>query len=55
MLHIKFRGNRSTGSGEDFWRVFTISGHGGNLGHVTSIKLKKFHFHIPKSLHTKFG
>ena len=30
MLHAKFRGNRSTGSGEeDFLRVFTIYGHGG--------------------------
>ena len=35
MLHIKFRGNRSAGSGEeDFSRVFTIYGHGGHLGHV---------------------
>ena len=38
MLHTKFRGNRSTGSGEeDFQRVSTIYGHGGHLGHVTSI------------------
>ena len=37
MLHIKFRGNQPTGSGEDFGRVFTIHGYGGNLGHVTKI------------------
>ena len=38
MLHTKFCGNRLAGSGEkDFWRVFTIYGHGGHLGHVTSI------------------
>ena len=38
MLHTKFRGNRPAGSGEeDFCRVFTIYGHGGHLGHVTSI------------------
>ena len=38
MLHIKFRGNRPVGSGEeDFLKVFTIYGHGGYLGHVTSI------------------
>ena len=37
MLHTKFRGNRSAGSEEDFLRVFTIYGHGGHLGHVTSI------------------
>ena len=37
MLHTKFRGNRPAGSGVDFQRVFTIYGHGGYLGHVTSI------------------
>ena len=36
MLHTKFRG-KPAGSGEDFKRVFTIYGHGGHLGHVTSI------------------
>ena len=54
MLHTKFRRNRSTGSGEDFLRVFTIYGHGGHLDHVTSIMLIIFHFHVTKSLHTKF-
>ena len=37
MLHTKFRGNRPAGSGGDFYRGFTIYGHGGHLGHVTSI------------------
>ena len=37
MLHAKFLLNRSTGSGEDFLRVYTIYGHGGHLGHVTLI------------------
>ena len=55
MLHTKFRGNRPAGSGEDFLMFFTINRHGGNLGHVTSIILINFHFHVPKSLHTKFG
>ena len=55
MLHTQFRGNRPAGSGEDFLRVFTINGHGGHLGHVTSIISTHFHFHVPKSLHTKFG
>ena len=42
MLHIKFRGNLSTGSGEeDFFKVFTIYGHGSHLGHVTSIPIKE--------------
>ena len=38
MLHTKFRENWPAGSGEeDFSMVFTIFGHGGHLGHVTSI------------------
>ena len=45
MLHTKFRGNRPAGSGEeDFLRVFTIYGHGGQLGHVTSIMSSDFYF-----------
>ena len=36
MLHIMFQDNRPKGSGEeDFYKVFTIYGHGGHLGHVT--------------------
>ena len=55
MLHIKFRGNRSAGSGEeDFQRVSTIYGHGGHLGHVTSIMSSDFHFLLPESFHKKF-
>ena len=56
MLHTKFRGNRLTGSGEEnFQRVFTIYGHGGRLGHVTSIMSSDFHFLVLESFHTKFG
>ena len=55
MLHTKFHGNRSTGSEEDFRRVFYIHGHGGHLGHVTSIMSLNFNFLVPKSLLTKFG
>ena len=56
MLHTKFRGNRPAGSGEeDFWRVFTIYGHGGHLGHVTSIMSSDFHFLVPESFHKKFS
>ena len=50
MLHTKFCGNWPPGSGGDVLRVFTIHGHGGHLGHVTSIILINFHFHLPKSL-----
>ena len=56
MLHTKFRGNQPVGSEEeDFWRVFTIYGHGGHLGHVTSIMSSDFHFLVPESFHTQFG
>ena len=54
MLHTKFRGNRLAGSrGEDF-EGFLQYGHGGLLGHVTSI-MSDFHFLVPESFHTKFG
>ena len=55
MLHIKFRGNRTAGSGEDFLRVFAIYGRGSLLGHVTSIMSSDFRFLVPESVHTKFG
>ena len=56
MLHTKFHGNRPAGSREeDFRRVFTLYGHGGHLGHVTSIILINFHFDVPKILHINFG
>ena len=56
MLHTKFRGNRSAGSGrEDLRRVFTIYEHGGHLGHVTSIMSSDFYFLVPESFHTNFG
>ena len=52
MLHTKFCGNRSAGSGEeDFQRVSTIYGHGGHLGHVTSIMSSDFHFLVHESFH----
>ena len=54
MLNTKFCQNRPAGSG-DFFRVFTISGRGGHLGHVTSIMSSDFHFLVPESFHTKFG
>ena len=56
MLHTKFHGNWPAGSDEeDFLRVFTIYGHGGHLGHVTSNTSSDFHFLVPESFHTKFG
>ena len=55
MLHTKFQGNRPAGSGEEDFLRFTIYGHGGHLGHVTSITLTNFHFLVPESFHTKFS
>ena len=50
MLHTKFHGNRSNDSGEDnFLRGFNIYGHGGHLGHVTSIMSLNFNFLVPKT------
>ena len=56
MLHTKFRGNLPDRSGEeDFWRVFTIYGRGGHLGHVTQMPRTNFPSPYPKRLHIKFG
>ena len=54
MLNTKFRENRPAVSGEeDFVRVFTIYGHSGHLGHVTSIMPSDFHFLVPESFRIK--
>ena len=56
MLHTKFQGNQSIGSGEeDCLSFFTIYGHGGHLGHVTLFICINFHSHSPISFHMKFG
>ena len=47
VLHTKPQGHWPFGSGEDFWRVFTIYGCGGYLGHVTQIPQTNFHSPIP--------
>ena len=44
MLHTKPQGHWPFGSGEDFWRVFTIYGCGGHLGHVTQTPANKLWF-----------
>ena len=50
MLDTKFHGNQPAGSGEeDLYRVFTIYGHGGHLGHVTSIMSTDFYFLVHES------
>ena len=52
MLHTKFQGHQSIGSGEeDFFKVFTIYGHGGHLGHVAQLICINFHSYSPSSFH----
>ena len=56
MLHAKFQDHRTSGSGEeDFFKVFTIYGHGGHLGHVTWTIYTNFHSPFLRRLHIKFG
>ena len=55
MLHTMFRGNRSTGSGEEIFKVFTIYGRGGHLGHVTWTIYASFGSLFPRRLYIKFG
>ena len=38
-----------------FEGFFTIYGHGGHLGHVTSIMSSDFHFLVPKTVLKIFG
>ena len=51
------QGHQSTGSGEeDFFKVFTIYGHGSHVGHVTQLIIYiKYHSHIPISFHMNSG
>ena len=56
MLHTKFQSHRFIGSGEEnFFKVFTIYGHGGHLGHVTLLICINFHSHVSISFHMKLG
>ena len=50
MLHAKFQGHQSSGSGEeDFFKVFTIYGHGGHVEYVTKFICINFHCYSPSS------
>ena len=56
MLHAKFQDHKTSGSGEeDFFKVFTIYGHGGPFGHVTWTIYINFRSPFPWRLHIKFG
>ena len=55
MLHTKFQGHQSVGSGEDFFKVFTIYGHDGHVDHVTKLICTNFHANATSSFHMHFG
>ena len=55
MQHTEFHGNRSTGSGDEFLKIFTIYGLGGHLSHVTQMPRTNFCSPYPRRLHIKFG
>ena len=55
MLHTKFRGNQSAGSEEEdfegFYHIWAwLTSWSCDQHHIND-----FYFHVPKSLHTKFG
>ena len=54
MLHTKFQGHQSSGSGEDFLTFFTMYGHGGHVGYVIQLICINFHSHSPLSFHLNF-
>ena len=49
MLHTKFQGHRFIVSGDDFFKVFTIYGHGGHAGYVTHLYKFSFPFSLKLS------
>ena len=57
MLHTKFRGIGQLVPERKIFDglFFSIWGHCGHFGYVTSIMLSDFHFLVPESFHTKFG
>ena len=55
MLHTKFQGHRSIDSGEeDFFKDFTIYGHGLHVGHVTQLICINFSFPFSFKLSYEF-
>ena len=55
MLHTKFNGNRSAGSGEDFKGFLPSMGVAAILVICDQYHVNKFSFLVLKSLHAKFG
>ena len=55
MLHAKVQDHMTSGSGEDFFKVFTIYRQCSHLGHVTWTIYINFRSPFPRRLHIKFG
>ena len=55
MLHAKFQDHRTSGSGEEIFKVFTIYGRGGHLGHVTWTVYINYRSPFPRRLYIKPG
>ena len=55
MINAKFQNNRTSGSGEDFLKFYTIYGHGGHLGHMTWTIDINIRSPFPKRLHVKLS
>ena len=54
MLHTKFQGHWSIGSGGEDFKGF-YHGYGSTFGHVTQLIRSHFHSHSPITFHIKFG
>ena len=58
MLHAKIQEQRTSSSGEDFFKalkVLTIYWGGGHIGHVTWTICTNYGFPFPRTIHTKLG
>ena len=55
MLYTKFHGNWPDGSGEEYFEGFLPFMGMAAILVMSSVLYSKIYFHVPKSVHTKFG
>ena len=55
MLHTKFQDHRTISSVGEYFKVFSIYGHGGHLGHVTWTIYIKVISPFTRRCHMRFG
>ena len=53
LLHTKYHGNRPSGTGVDFFKVFVVNGQSGHLGHETRTKI--FNLSFPSAWRLNMG